>query len=356
MVPRSLPEIVRKDFVADQIDVATDGSRQATFTISSGAVDRSGDTIDPKGWDLGNYLKNPVVLLAHNSYGLPIAKAISVEKSASILRATIEWPKEGVYDVADTTYAMVKGGFLKGASVGFKPRVRAFNEDRHGYDFQEQELLEFSLVAVPDNPECLAESVKALSAARDAGIDLSPIRKALDLAMEKKEAETPAPPEEAPKSKAATHLDKAHKAVSAAAKCIRSAHPYAKGADDIEEKGKKPAPGDQGQDNASQARKLSKAHDHLRMAVRSISRVMCDMNAEDETYSEPDDGFDWPDLPAEQEPDEDDSKGGDPAPVAKAAAAEFSPAELVQVGAELLGKKVDDAISARVNKLRGRLD
>ena len=34
------------------------------FVISTGAVDRDGDTIDPKGWDLTAYRRNPTVLLA----------------------------------------------------------------------------------------------------------------------------------------------------------------------------------------------------------------------------------------------------------------------------------------------------
>src|SRR3954466_14713263 len=50
-------------------------SRTLSFTISSKSVDRMGDTIDPAGWDLNAYLKNPVVLWAHDSTMLPLAKA-----------------------------------------------------------------------------------------------------------------------------------------------------------------------------------------------------------------------------------------------------------------------------------------
>ena len=38
--------------------------------VSSGKVDRYGDTIDPNGWYLKNYKKNPVILWAHSSGGM----------------------------------------------------------------------------------------------------------------------------------------------------------------------------------------------------------------------------------------------------------------------------------------------
>ena len=52
--------------------------------ISSGEPDRVGDIVNPTGWYLDNYLKNPVVLWAHQSGGIggaaipPVGKAIKV--------------------------------------------------------------------------------------------------------------------------------------------------------------------------------------------------------------------------------------------------------------------------------------
>ena len=53
--------------------------------------------------------------------------------------------------------------------MGFKPKKWVYNEERRGVDFAEQELLEFSIVPVPANAECLVE-------ARAAGIDVEPLR------------------------------------------------------------------------------------------------------------------------------------------------------------------------------------
>ena len=71
--------------------------------------------------------------------------------------------------MADTVLAMMRAGFLSGVSVGFQPKRMAYNEERRGVDFLEQELLEFSVVPVPANAVCLVE-------ARAAGVDVEPLR------------------------------------------------------------------------------------------------------------------------------------------------------------------------------------
>jgi len=177
-------EVIRKYFVPDQVKFAKDDSRQVTFVISTAAIDREGDTIAVEGWDVENYLKNPVVLWAHRYDQLPVAKAVSVVKSSGQLKATAEFPEPGINPLADTVFEMLRGGFLRATSVGFRPKKSVHNEERPGWamDFIEQELLEFSVVPVPANPEALMEAAKGFAGAIGAGIDLSPLEKALALA------------------------------------------------------------------------------------------------------------------------------------------------------------------------------
>jgi HK97 family phage prohead protease len=133
-------------------------SRQIKFLISTGAVDRDGDTLNPKGWDLTHYKKSPVVLWSHDYGTMPIAKATNVSMTEHGLSATAEFPAKGVYPFADTVYDMIKGGFLSATSVGFRPIESQKAEGRsRGYDFLKQELLEFSVVPVPANPEALIQ-------------------------------------------------------------------------------------------------------------------------------------------------------------------------------------------------------
>lgn len=158
------PERLLKQYAPDQ--VKSEGDGKYSFVISTGAVDRDRDTIAVDGWKLDNFRKNPVVLLNHDRMGLPIAKAETVTASAGQLKARIVFAD---FPLAQTVRGLVDGGFMRATSVGFSALKWAFDEERGGVNFMEQELLEFSLVTVPANPEALLD-------AKHAGIDLAPLK------------------------------------------------------------------------------------------------------------------------------------------------------------------------------------
>jgi len=130
------------------------GDRKMAFTISTAAVDREGDRIDPNGWDLSNFQRSPVVLWAHDHTQPPIGKASNLWTDAKGLHATVEFPPRGLYAFADMIHDMVKSGFINATSVGFVPRESQRNHTG-GQDITRAELLEFSLVSVPANPHAL---------------------------------------------------------------------------------------------------------------------------------------------------------------------------------------------------------
>lgn len=156
----------------DTVVIKAEGdSRTITFTISTASVDRMGDTIRVDGWKLDAFRKNPVVLWAHDAGSLPVAKAPKVWVEDGKLKAEAEFTPAGMARFNDTVFEMYQQGFLSATSVGFNPLKYAFTDDpqrRYGIDFLEQELLEFSAVPVPANPEALIEG-KAV------GIDITPI-------------------------------------------------------------------------------------------------------------------------------------------------------------------------------------
>lgn len=130
--------------------------RKMSFTISTAAVDRDGDTIDPAGWDTGSFKGNPVVLWAHDYTQPPVGKATNIVATKDGLKADVEFTPQGMNPFADMIHDMVKGGFLNATSVGFRGKEFEKAKDRqYGYDFKSQELLEFSIVPVPSNPEAL---------------------------------------------------------------------------------------------------------------------------------------------------------------------------------------------------------
>ena len=56
-----------------------DNTRSFTAIGSTGRPDRVEDIIDQSGWELGNFLKNPVGMWAHNYSMLPIFMISDVE-------------------------------------------------------------------------------------------------------------------------------------------------------------------------------------------------------------------------------------------------------------------------------------
>lgn len=120
------------------IEKAVDDSRTLEFVISTGAVDRMGDTIDPKGWKLDAYRKNPVVLWAHDGGTLPVARASAVWVEGEALRARAEFTSPELNALGDKVFRMYREGFLNAVSVGFVPTKWAFaqaNDRPFGIDF-----------------------------------------------------------------------------------------------------------------------------------------------------------------------------------------------------------------------------
>lgn len=141
---------------------AMDDSRLCTFKVSSSAIDRDRDVINQAGWRLDNYLKNPVVLWGHQ-YGMPpIATCKSLGLQGGDLMADADFFDEQTYPFADTIYRIVKAGGLRASSVGFKPLKYNYNAERGGVDIEEAELLEWSVVSVPANPEALVQLAATL--------------------------------------------------------------------------------------------------------------------------------------------------------------------------------------------------
>jgi|CXWL01.1.fsa_nt_gi HK97 family phage prohead protease len=127
--------------------------RKMSFTISTAAIDRDGDTIDPKGWELDNYKRSPVVLWAHDHTTPPIGRASNLWTDAKGLHATVEFPPRGIHALADQVHDLVKAGFLSATSVGFIPKES--RPIKTGQAITRAELLEFSICSIPSNPQAL---------------------------------------------------------------------------------------------------------------------------------------------------------------------------------------------------------
>jgi len=127
-------------------------------------VDRYGDVIEMEGWELDNYLQNPVFLWAHDYKQPPIGKAVAVEKTSKGLVFRIKFAEPEVYPFADTIFKLYLGGYLRATSVGFQDLEREPITDKEGrqtgWRYKRQELYELSAVPVPANPQALIMAVQ----------------------------------------------------------------------------------------------------------------------------------------------------------------------------------------------------
>src|SRR5512133_2835701 len=96
------------------------------FIASTATLDRYHEVIEPSGWRLDSYRRNPVFQNAHN-YGdilFTLGKALTTEVrnigGGAALCQRIEFATE-VNPVARIAYGLYKGGFLNAVSVGFIP-------------------------------------------------------------------------------------------------------------------------------------------------------------------------------------------------------------------------------------------
>ncbi len=96
------------------------------FIASTATLDRYHEVIEPSGWRLESYRRNPVFQNAHN-YGdilFTLGKALVTEGrmvgGSAALCQRIQFATE-VNPVARIAYGLYRGGFLKAVSVGFVP-------------------------------------------------------------------------------------------------------------------------------------------------------------------------------------------------------------------------------------------
>jgi phage head maturation protease len=145
---------IQKIFTASETKAVEGEDRVLTVKISTKNPDRSKDEVMPEGMIAENYLKNPVVAAFHNYHEPAIAKTLELTQTGDGIVAKLQFTPAGVNKTADMLYDMYKGGFMNAWSIGFIPKRYEQKED-HGYIIREWELLEYSAVLVPDNPEAL---------------------------------------------------------------------------------------------------------------------------------------------------------------------------------------------------------
>lgn len=141
--------------------------------FSTQVEDRHGEIVVQSGWKLENYMKNPVVLWAHDSGQPPIAKMteIGVNAGTNQLEGKMQFAVNE-YPFAETIFNLIVGGYQKAFSAGFINNKYEIDQENDKVYLVENELLEVSAVPVPANQLALAKSK---------GIDVSAYEKEIDI-------------------------------------------------------------------------------------------------------------------------------------------------------------------------------
>lgn len=130
------------------------GDNTFTFIINTADIDRYETIVDPVGCVADNFLKNPVVLWNHDSWGEPpIGKCIDLQIAPNAITATVEFHAET--ERSREVVALLANGTLRGVSVGFRVLNREWRSEEQIEVYTKWELLEFSVVSIPANPNAL---------------------------------------------------------------------------------------------------------------------------------------------------------------------------------------------------------
>lgn len=140
-----------------------------TWAITTEAIDRANDIVDPNGLNIARFLDNPTILWCHDAGSPPLGRGMNPRQ------AVIQGKRGVLLDIhfqrttefGRNIHDLILGGFIKAGSIGFIP-LHYQDEDpaRHpdAYPtipsvrrFTAWELLEFSPCPIPMNPTALVQ-------------------------------------------------------------------------------------------------------------------------------------------------------------------------------------------------------
>ena len=144
----------------EPVELGAEKAGLYSVTIFANELSRDGVSVDIDGMDFSNYRKNPVVLFAHDysgktgSSGLPIGRTLRLGCTRDgRIKADFEFLSGDPF--ADRVRNAWNRGFLRGASIGWRAIEARPSERGKGLRIVKSELIEWSIVAVPADPDAL---------------------------------------------------------------------------------------------------------------------------------------------------------------------------------------------------------
>lgn len=149
-----------------EVDVT---ARTEISVITTNSIDADREVINPQGIVTTRFLANPVVLYCHDYHSLPIGKCQWLKPVENGIKAKSWYPPrpKDFPDAwfSDTCLALIQAEVCKGKSIGFVelkshvPTQQEIDARPELVDckriIDQWELLEYSVVAVPNNPDAV---------------------------------------------------------------------------------------------------------------------------------------------------------------------------------------------------------
>lgn len=156
---RYVPNVI-KAFVTQEVKAVNAASREILHLITNATVDRAGDIVEPKGAEIANFMRNPIVMADHgHTIDKVVGHAMSIEVSDKGISARTKFRDT---PLGREAFALAKEG-LGGWSIGFRPinfdPIKTDTGKTKGFQFKQWELLEYSIVAIPCNPDVVQNAI-----------------------------------------------------------------------------------------------------------------------------------------------------------------------------------------------------
>lgn len=143
------------------------------FIATDGSEDRHGSRINPNGWDLSQFKRNPVILWGHNQAIPAIGKGEEISLANGRMELDVRfaleaWDVPGMGNLAMLLYRLASQDFIRAMSTSFIPKawhdieaetIPSFFAENVSYD--RQEMTENSIVNVPSNRNALKKALSA---------------------------------------------------------------------------------------------------------------------------------------------------------------------------------------------------
>lgn len=160
--------------------VIDEENRKAEYIISTFDRDSHKTRVIQSGWQLDRYKKNPVVSVNHTVWGDPCRKPdpddvigvsdvmLDMEAGQQVLAGIVTFEPRDINPIAEKVWRKTLWGSYSATSVGFSAEDGYWGEEDEArgrpnetYYISKSTLYEFSIVAIPSNPNTVKRSLVA---------------------------------------------------------------------------------------------------------------------------------------------------------------------------------------------------